>query len=319
MKKTILILTLILSNLNVFSQSNYQDVVYLKNGSVIRGVIIEQIPNQSIKLETSNGNIFVYKYEEIEKITKEQSSAEPKQKKNSNSASNSSPSSFTNQGRFIVGLSSTIGLVPNTSYGAVPAGSSLFGFSFSSVKVKSDDPNFQDNDPDKVSAFNLSPKVGYMVIDNLVVGLEFNFGTSTTNRTYEEEGVQYPSRGNSEYKNSVVLVGPFIRYYFPVGQVLPFVEVNTGFGSNNVKSSATNRYYDGFEYVTDSYDDENKYGVFTFELMAGLALPIGNHVTFDASLGFNRVSNSLKDDPDNLSISSNTFGMGIGILVSIGK
>lgn len=46
-------------------------MVYLKNGSVIRGVIIEQIPNVSIKIETADRNIFVYKMEEIEKITKE--------------------------------------------------------------------------------------------------------------------------------------------------------------------------------------------------------------------------------------------------------
>lgn len=47
------------------------EVVYLKNGSIIRGVIIEQIPGKSIKIETEGGNVFVYTYDEIEKITKE--------------------------------------------------------------------------------------------------------------------------------------------------------------------------------------------------------------------------------------------------------
>lgn len=51
--------------------SEYQDVVYLKNGSIIRGMIIEQIPGISLKLETRDGNVFVYKMEEIEKMTKE--------------------------------------------------------------------------------------------------------------------------------------------------------------------------------------------------------------------------------------------------------
>ena len=41
------------------AQQNYQDVVYLKNGSIIRGVIIEQIPNKSIKIETSDKSVFV--------------------------------------------------------------------------------------------------------------------------------------------------------------------------------------------------------------------------------------------------------------------
>ncbi|MDA8929979.1 hypothetical protein N9J07_01195 [Bacteroidia bacterium] len=49
----------------------YVDVVYLKNGSVIKGQIMEQIPNESLKIQTAGGSIFVYKMEELTKITKE--------------------------------------------------------------------------------------------------------------------------------------------------------------------------------------------------------------------------------------------------------
>jgi len=56
---------------NAFSQTDYQDVVYLKNGSIIRGMIIEQVPNQSLKIETADRNVFVFQMDEIEKITKE--------------------------------------------------------------------------------------------------------------------------------------------------------------------------------------------------------------------------------------------------------
>ena len=45
-------------------------MVYLKNGSIIHGVIIEQIPNVHIKIQ-SGSNLFVYKIDVIEKITKE--------------------------------------------------------------------------------------------------------------------------------------------------------------------------------------------------------------------------------------------------------
>jgi hypothetical protein len=48
-----------------------EEVVYLKNGSIIRGIIIEQVPNQNIKIQTKDRNVFVFKYDEIEKITKE--------------------------------------------------------------------------------------------------------------------------------------------------------------------------------------------------------------------------------------------------------
>jgi len=62
----------------VFSQNQTKDVVYLKNGSVIKGDIIEQIPNKSIKIETADGNIFVYDFSDIEKITKEKNTSQSK-------------------------------------------------------------------------------------------------------------------------------------------------------------------------------------------------------------------------------------------------
>lgn len=49
-----------------------EDVVYLKNGSIIHGTIIEQIPNQSIKVKTKDGSVFVYNMTEVEKMTKEE-------------------------------------------------------------------------------------------------------------------------------------------------------------------------------------------------------------------------------------------------------
>lgn len=62
----------LLSGVALAQTAPMQDVVYLKNGSVIRGVIIEQVPNESLKIETRDGNVFVYRMEEITKMTKEQ-------------------------------------------------------------------------------------------------------------------------------------------------------------------------------------------------------------------------------------------------------
>ncbi len=56
---------------SLYAQSGYDDVVYLKNGSVIHGLIVEQIPNVSIKIQTKTKDIFVFKMEEIEKMAKE--------------------------------------------------------------------------------------------------------------------------------------------------------------------------------------------------------------------------------------------------------
>lgn len=73
--------------LDAYSQSykDYQDVVYLNNGSIIRGVIIEQIPNKSLKIQTADGSVFVYEISDVLKITKERPVASSyTDKKNSN-------------------------------------------------------------------------------------------------------------------------------------------------------------------------------------------------------------------------------------------
>ena len=49
-----------------------EDVVYLKDGSIIRGTIIEQRPGESILIQTRDGNVFRYTMDRIERITKEQ-------------------------------------------------------------------------------------------------------------------------------------------------------------------------------------------------------------------------------------------------------
>lgn len=72
MRKTYLLIVILISiSLTASAQKNKQDVVYLKNGSIIRGKIIEQIFNTSLKIQTADKNIFAYKMDEIENIKKE--------------------------------------------------------------------------------------------------------------------------------------------------------------------------------------------------------------------------------------------------------
>lgn len=70
MRKFILMLALALSSSLLWAQSNSQDEVRLKNGSIIRGVITEQVFGEHIKIKTSDGNLFVFKASEIEKVSK---------------------------------------------------------------------------------------------------------------------------------------------------------------------------------------------------------------------------------------------------------
>jgi hypothetical protein len=53
------------------AQSDLIDVVYLKNGSIIKGIITEQVPGTAVKIQTADGSLFVFEYDEITKMTRE--------------------------------------------------------------------------------------------------------------------------------------------------------------------------------------------------------------------------------------------------------
>lgn len=55
---------------NVFAQS---DVLYLKNGSKIKGSVVEMDPTNGVKIQTSDGSLFVYSMSDVDRITKEDS------------------------------------------------------------------------------------------------------------------------------------------------------------------------------------------------------------------------------------------------------
>lgn len=66
--------------IGLFSQAEaegIEEVVYLKNGSVVRGIIVEQIPNETLRIRTQGGSEFVFQMSEVLKITKELPVFEP--------------------------------------------------------------------------------------------------------------------------------------------------------------------------------------------------------------------------------------------------
>lgn len=58
----------LISPANAWTSSN--DVVYLKNGSIIRGTIVELVPGSIVKITTSDGSLFVYNMDDVIKIEK---------------------------------------------------------------------------------------------------------------------------------------------------------------------------------------------------------------------------------------------------------
>jgi len=57
--------------LPVYAKDNSQNVVYQKPTGIIRGTIIEHILTQSLKIETADRNVFAFRMDEVEKLTRE--------------------------------------------------------------------------------------------------------------------------------------------------------------------------------------------------------------------------------------------------------
>ena len=68
MKKALLTLTLMLvASVTTLAQTT-KDVVYLKDGNVIRGQLVEIIPDKHVKIKTADGSLFVYNTNDVARI-----------------------------------------------------------------------------------------------------------------------------------------------------------------------------------------------------------------------------------------------------------
>jgi hypothetical protein len=66
MKRSLIFLFFQIALLSAFSQNS--DVIYLKNGSILKGKIIQIRPGENVKFETSDGSIWVFDYADLLKF-----------------------------------------------------------------------------------------------------------------------------------------------------------------------------------------------------------------------------------------------------------
>lgn len=78
--KSILLLFVMTITLSITAQSigDYKDVIHFKNGTSIEGVIIEQVPGESIKVQANDGKVYFFPVEDIARFTRELSVKESK-------------------------------------------------------------------------------------------------------------------------------------------------------------------------------------------------------------------------------------------------
>lgn len=65
------------SEKKVDTNKKMEDVVYLKNGAIIRGIIIEQVPDKTLEIKSNDNNYLIFNYSEIQKITRENILTDP--------------------------------------------------------------------------------------------------------------------------------------------------------------------------------------------------------------------------------------------------
>ena len=130
-----------------------------------------------------------------------------------------------------------------------------------------------------ITTFNLSPNVGYFIIDNLAIGAQLQLTVRSGEGDFNDE----TSFGFT----------PFVRYYFAdAGPARFFGQGRIGFGSTKFANNA------------DSY--------FTFGLGAGVDFFLNDNVALEAFLGYVNQKFQEANDP------INQFGLNIGVQAFIG-
>ncbi len=173
--------------------------------------------------------------------------------------------------------------VTGGNYDLVLGTTNSIGFSKSSIK-------WGDNNDDKeeYSVFNFSPKLGYFITNNLVLGANMKFWV----------------QNQDEYKTSIWGIGPFVRYYITNGKTVPFVEAEATFGS----------YKDTWE---SSYSDgEDKESLTTLSLGGGVAFFINDYISIDGMVGYKTTTMKDSDSEDEDKTTLNNFGLVIGFTVT---
>jgi hypothetical protein len=167
-------------------------------------------------------------------------------------------------------------------------GSDFVGFGFSTHKVNdgtTTEPSY------KTTSWNLLPKAGYFVMDNLVAGIELMASG------YMDKDVDDGDKDGE----SVFGVGPFVRYYYPLDKVYPFAEVEAIFGS----------------YKETWIETDYKEGLVMIGGGVGVAVPLGDKVSFDALVGYSHASWKEKDqvEGDAYTYIAGGFGLRLGFTV----
>ncbi|MRR19087.1 hypothetical protein EG827_02745 [bacterium] len=185
------------------------------------------------------------------------------------------------KGSIMLGSSSTIAMGGGW-------GSELMSLGFSKTKYQQGTVTEDDY---TMTYYNLLPRAGYFVIDNLVAGLEVVISG------YVEKDID----DDDTWKESLLAAGPFVRYYYPLDRIYPFAEAEFLFGAEN----------------ENWLGDEDNAGVFVFSGFVGAGIPLGGKVTLDVLAGYTGMTETYEDGEDGGNSKYYTGGFGIRMGFSV--
>jgi outer membrane protein len=186
------------------------------------------------------------------------------------------------------------------------SGSSNLGLDVGKRKIQ---VGSETSDDYKYFKFNLTPQIGYTVIDKLAVGVFFNFEIES----YKNFVTDFNS-GESKEQYTTFNIGPVARYYFAdLKGFMPYGQGLIGFGFGNSKYTPA-----------EGSETTNKMGYFTYQLGVGGTYFVNNNVGFDVFLGYDYDQQTYKANDDSYYTEDIKYKYGsiefnVGIFVSIGK
>ena len=207
------------------SAVDYIDVVYTKNGDVLKGIIIENIPNDKIKVDI-NGVVVTVMYDQIIKLAKEEidTTSTKVTKRNAISKTvneNDSDLPFHKKYGLLGGVNSATAKVDNSEGVDI---SSVWGFSFGGF-----------------ATFQTSPNI---IIQPELIYTGKGFKTEINLDDYD-----YEYKETDEWKFAYLEVPVLFKYVFQTGKmyITPFIGPSLSIAMSGKVSYDSYQYYQNYE------------------------------------------------------------------------
>lgn len=145
-----------------------------------------------------------------------------------------------------------------------------FDLSFLSSQVSTES---YDSDKVKNNSFEFTPRVGYFLLNNFVVGIDFVI----SNASQKEDG--------DVYKSNTFAAGPFARIYIGQKNIKPFIHGGLGFGKNTEEYNSS---YAGYP------DDKVKSDLITYDVGGGVSFFLSPKVSLELAIAYGNATSKYK-------------------------